>query len=90
MAIEDWVTCKEAAELTGQGESTARRWAKIGTVEAQKKGGTWLIKASTLPDKSHRVGSLVRLRARLRELIEEYAATDRDVVRAIQKILEES
>lgn len=41
--MSDWISIVEAAERVGKPPVTVRRWAREGLVEADKRGGVWLV-----------------------------------------------
>lgn len=47
-AFGDWLTVKEAAELTGYNPEQIRRLARDGKIERQKFGYVWMIGKTSL------------------------------------------
>ena len=48
MAKDDWITTKEAAEISGYHINHVRRLIKSGEVKGQKWGRDWMVSRSSL------------------------------------------
>jgi len=68
----EWVTLREAAEITGRSVKTARRWATEGKVLAQKdERGRWFVRRQDLET----IEPSAKTRADLLQVTEQLAAT---------------
>jgi len=68
----DWVSLKEAAELTGKTAKTMRRWAAAGRVLTQKDDrGRWFLRRQDL----EKIEPVAEARGELVVLTEQLAAT---------------
>jgi len=68
----EWVTLREAAELTGRSVKTARRWATEGKVLAQRdERGRWFVRRQDLET----IEPSAKTRADLLQVTEQLAAT---------------
>jgi excisionase family DNA binding protein len=54
----EWITTKEAAELTGYTMARFRQLAKAETVEAQKRGRDWFLKKASVQEWADRMKQL--------------------------------
>lgn len=75
MAVTSLISVKGAAEQAGVPESTMRRWAALGKVDATKVGKEWLIDPLSLKD----VMRPATLRKRIQILIDLWSSYDEPV-----------
>jgi excisionase family DNA binding protein len=48
VALGDWLTVREAAELSGYHENHIRRLLRAGAIQAQKWGNVWMVNKPSL------------------------------------------
>lgn len=54
----DWITTKEAAELTGYSPVTLRQFAREGRIEGIKRGRDWFLRTDELLDYARKMQEL--------------------------------
>lgn len=48
LVLDDWITPREAAELTGVTPHHVRHLARTGTIEARKFGHAWMVRRASV------------------------------------------
>lgn len=48
MGTDEWLNIGQVCAMRGVSSAVVRGWCQTGTVEAKKRGGAWLILASSL------------------------------------------